>query len=240
MTKITKKDKIIKRLANGDDPEIIAREEKTSKSYVYKISSTESKRIAQESEEGKNIGQNPTDPSFEDLPQKDGDKTSSLSCEDRKKMYNDIYNDLSEVEIVRKYGWDPAIVKREYEGYYELSRFKPTALQKDLLEAFGIPTEVVEASIKDKLFSNQELIRFIISRVDSAIEYNVKNTIDKMFSPYSPKLPRGWSTVKCGKCGSCVPGLIYNPSLVSTSIDYIFRTSLCQYCHRIASRVLPL
>ncbi len=72
MTKTTKKDKIVKRLANGDDPEVIARDEKTSKSYVYKISSAESKRIAQESKEVKNIGQNPNDPSLEDLTQKMG------------------------------------------------------------------------------------------------------------------------------------------------------------------------
>jgi len=238
MTKTTKKDKIVKRLANGDDPEVIARDEKTSKSYVYKISSTESKKIAQESKEVKNIGQNPNDPSLEDLTQKDGDKTSLLSREDRKKMYNDIYNDLSEVEIVRKYGWDPAIIKREQEGYYELLGFKPYALQKDLLEALGIHPEVVEASInKDKLRSNQELIRFIISQVDSAIEYGVNNTINKMFSPYSTKLPHGWSTLKCNKCGSYIQGIIYNSSLVPSYMDYIFRTILC---HRVVSRLPPL
>lgn len=219
-TKLTKKDRIIKRLTDGDDPEIIAREEKTTKNYVYKVGSTGRLKINQESEETKNVGHNNADLSSEYLSTKKGlERTSSLSREERKKLYRYFHDDLSDEEIIRMHGWDPIIVALERVGHDNASGFKPYELQKDLLQALGISNDRV-----GKLNTNKELISFILNHINYAI-----NQITTNF-PENP--PYGYSRIICAKCKIYIPGVIYNPSLVPSNMHYLFKTTLCQVCQR--------
>lgn len=206
---------------------MIAREENTSRSYVYKISSTNRIRIDQESKEIENIHLNNADLSPGYMSAKKGlELTSSLDREERRKLYVDFHNDLSNEEIIRKYGWDPIIVELERVGYENASRFKPHELQKDLLDALRLSYNRVE-----KLYSNQELINLIVSHIN----YKINQIIDN----FSANPPHGYSRIICAKCKCYIPGVIYNSSLVPNYMRYLFNTTFCQGCHQFTRPVLP-
>ena len=224
--KQTKKDRIIKRLIEGHDPDVIAEEENTTKSYVYKIGSANRIKIDQESKEIKIIDQNNADLSPEYMSTKKGlEWTSSLGREERKKLYVDFHNDLSNEEIIRKYGWDPIIVERERVGCENASRFKPHELQNDLLNALGLT-----CNRGGKLYSNREIIDLIFSHINYKINQIITN--------FSANPPPGYSGIICAKCKSYIPGVIYNSSLVPSYMRYLFNTTLCQVCHQFTP-ILP-
>jgi hypothetical protein len=221
--KPTKKDRIIKRLIDGDDPDVIAQEENTSRSYVYKISSANKIKIGRESKKIKNIDQNNADLNPEYMSTKKGlEWTSSLGREDRKKLYRDFYGDLSDEQIIRRYGYDPIIVASERLGYENASRFKPHESQKGLLLALGKPPEEVESIMSRGLLSNSELINIFTSHFQRALNYMQTN--------YSTNPPPGWSRPKCIACQSYIPGFIYNESEIPHYLALMLK-SQCQNCY---------
>lgn len=221
--KSTKKDRVIKRLIDGDDPDVIAQEENTSRSYVYKISSVNRIKIGQESKKIKNIDQNNADLNLEHMSTKKGlEWTSSLGREDRKKLYRDFYCDLSDEEIIRRYGLDPIIVANERVGYENASRFKPHEFQKELLIALGKPPEEAEFIVNKGLLSNSELINIFMSKFQSTLNYMITN--------YSTNPPSGWSRPTCIECHAYIPGFIYNHLEIPHYLALMLK-SHCQKCY---------
>lgn len=223
-------------MRNGEDIEEIAHDEKTSRNYVYKISSLEKIRTISTRMKNAELDVG-NDQGLEDKPKNDVENmTSPLKPELRKKVYNDFFNDLSDRQIIGKYGLDPVIMKRERQGSYEVSDFIPHIFQKELLMALGKPAneadQIIDAN-KDKLLSNQALIGFVLRYANMKIGERLNFLINEMISDLSINLPPDYSRLTCINCVQPMPGLIFSIKSLPQHIGNVmfFSCFLCKRCY---------